>query len=46
VIPTYAITADPSNRGTTGQRGFFTDQSGVIRFDATTTATVASTPIS
>ncbi len=46
VIPTYAITADPSNRGTTGQRGFFTDQSGVIRFNATTTATVASTPIS
>src|SRR5262250_2319097 len=30
-IPTYTITADPVNRGTTGQRGFFTDQSGVIR---------------
>jgi type IV pilus assembly protein PilA len=43
---TYEITADPVQRGTTGQRGFFTDQSGVIRADATGTATVASPPIS
>ena len=46
VIPTYTIVADPVNRGTTGQRGFFTDQSGVIRFNATATADVNSTPIS
>jgi prepilin-type N-terminal cleavage/methylation domain-containing protein len=46
VIPTYTIVANPANRGTTGQRGFFTDQSGVIRADPTATATVASTPIS
>jgi len=46
VIPTYTITADPVNRGTTGQRGFFTDQSGVIRANPTGTATVASLPIS
>ena len=45
-IPTYTITADPVNRGTTGQRGFFTDQSGVIRADPGATATVASPPIS
>ena len=42
----YAMTAEPTSRGTTGQRGFFTDQTGVIRANATTTATVASTPIS
>src|SRR5208283_2460354 len=34
----YTLTADPVTRGTTGQRGFFSDQSGVIRADATTTA--------
>jgi len=41
----YTITADPVNRGTSGQRGFFTDQSGVIRYDPTTTATSASAPL-
>jgi type IV pilus assembly protein PilA len=46
VIPTYTVTADPVNRGTTGQRGFFTDQSGVIRANPTATATAASPPIS
>jgi prepilin-type N-terminal cleavage/methylation domain-containing protein len=45
-IPTYTITADPVNRGTTGQRGFFTDQSGVIRANPTGTADVNSTPLS
>ena len=45
VVTTYTIVATPSNTST-GQRKFFTDQSGVIR--ATTdgsTPTVASTPI-
>jgi len=42
----YNITASPVTTGTTGQRSFYTDQSGVIRADATGTATVASTPIS
>jgi type IV pilus assembly protein PilA len=46
VIPTYTLNGDPINVGTTGQRHFFTDQSGVIRFDAAAPATVASTPIS
>jgi type IV pilus assembly protein PilA len=46
VIPTYTLNADPVNVGTTGQRHFFTDQSGVIRFNANAVATVASTPIS
>ena len=42
----YTINADPVTRGTTGQRSFFSDQSGVIRADATTTASATSTPIS
>jgi prepilin-type N-terminal cleavage/methylation domain-containing protein len=46
VIPTYTLNADPVNVGTTGQRHFFTDQSGVIRFNPNAVATVASTPIS
>jgi prepilin-type N-terminal cleavage/methylation domain-containing protein len=41
----YTITAVPSNVGTTGQRQFFTDQSGVIRANPSGAATVASTPI-
>jgi hypothetical protein len=32
-------------RGTTGQRGFFTNQSGVIRFDPVGTANVGSLPL-
>jgi type IV pilus assembly protein PilA len=46
VIPTYTLNGDPLNVGTTGQRHFFTDQSGVIRFNAVAVATVASLPIS
>jgi type IV pilus assembly protein PilA len=42
----YSITAAPTTSGVTGQRGFFTDQSGVIRANSGGTATVASTPIS
>jgi type IV pilus assembly protein PilA len=30
----FEIHADPSTRGTTGQRSFFADQSGVIRYEA------------
>ena len=45
-ILAYTITAAPVTLGTTGQRGFYTDQSVVIRGDATGTASVSSTPIS
>lgn len=45
-VNAYTIVAEPSNRGTTGQRGFFTDQSGVIRANPTAAADVNSTPIS
>ena len=42
----YTITSQPTSPGTTGQRYFFTDQSGVIRADPAAAATVTSTPIS
>jgi type IV pilus assembly protein PilA len=43
---TYTLTATPIAAGQTGQRMFFTDQSGVIRANVTGAgATVASTPI-
>ena len=41
----YTINGDPANRGTTGQRSFFTDQTGVIRYGLTGVASVASSPI-
>jgi type IV pilus assembly protein PilA len=45
IVTTYTILAVPSNTST-GQRKFFTDQSGVIRATTDgTTPTVASTPI-
>ena len=42
----YSITAVPSTPGRTGQRQFYTDQSGVIRANKGTAADVTSTPIS
>jgi type IV pilus assembly protein PilA len=42
---TYTINADPITINQTGLRGFFTDQSGVIRFDPNAPATVTSTPL-
>ena len=44
-IQTYTITADPLNRGVTGERGFFTNESFVIRFDPSATATASSPPL-
>jgi type IV pilus assembly protein PilA len=45
-ILSYTLNANPLKVGTTGQRGFFTNQTGVIRADPTTAATATSTPIS
>jgi type IV pilus assembly protein PilA len=42
---TYGMTGLPSNAGSTGQRGFFTDQTGVIRYAITGVADVTSSPI-
>jgi type IV pilus assembly protein PilA len=42
----YSITAAPSTAGVTGQRYFFTNQSGVIRANTAGAADSSSTPIS
>jgi type IV pilus assembly protein PilA len=44
-VLSYTITATPVSPGITGQRGFFTNQTGVIRVDSAGTATASSTPI-
>ena len=41
----YSLTAQPVTPGTTGQRYFYTDQTGVIRFNATGAATATSAPL-
>ena len=43
-ILAYTLTAIPTSVGVTGQRQFFTDQSGVIRANANGAANVNSTP--
>lgn len=45
-IQVYSITSAPITVGGTGQRYFFTDQSGVIRANASGVANINSTPIS
>ena len=42
---TYTATAVPVAVGSSGQRRFFTDESGVIRFNAGAAATAADAPI-
>jgi type IV pilus assembly protein PilA len=41
--PTYTADGSPVTPGQTGQRGFFSDTSGVIRFDADGTTAAAAT---
>ena len=41
----YTIVADPITRGTSGMRGFFTDQSAVIRGESNATASSTSAPL-
>ena len=41
---TYEVTGDPQN-SQTGQRHFFSDQSGVLRYNVSTTATAADGPL-
>jgi hypothetical protein len=41
----FEVNADPITRGTTGQRSYFTDQTGVIRFNVDGPATNDSPPI-
>lgn len=42
----YSITASPITGNVTGQRYFFTDQSGVIRVNLSTTASSTDNPLS
>ena len=42
---TWTVSGVPTTSGTTGDRGFFADQSGVIRFAASGAANSASSPI-
>lgn len=44
-ILSYTITANPITPGTSGRRGFFTDQSAVIRANMAGPADASSTPI-
>ena len=37
----FTLNGDPAARGSTGQRSFFTDQSGIIRFNPSKPATAA-----
>jgi type IV pilus assembly protein PilA len=46
IINSFSLTADPTTRGTTGQRSFFTDQTFVIRFNSAVTASASDSPIS
>jgi type IV pilus assembly protein PilA len=45
-VVSYTITATPVSPGTTGQRSFFTDQSGTIRASSNGVADVTSAPLS
>ena len=44
-VLSYTITADPIQAGSTGVRHFFTDQSGVIRYNMSGPADAESQPI-
>jgi type IV pilus assembly protein PilA len=44
-IATYALHGDPIARGSSGQRSFFTDQSAVVRSNATAQANGSDNPI-
>jgi type II secretory pathway pseudopilin PulG len=41
----FTVTAEPLTRGTSGQRSFFIDETGVIRFDSSGTASAESQPL-
>ena len=41
----YTVTADPVNRGTTGEAGYYTDSTGVIRVEKDGPATAQSDPL-
>lgn len=44
-VTSYQITSDPLIRGSSGQRSFFTNEPLLIRFNASTAATVSDAPL-
>ncbi len=44
-ISTYTVTASPITPGQTGERFFYTDQSGIIRSNLSSIATVSDAPV-
>ena len=42
---TYSVTGQPNSPGSTGQRGFYTDQTAVIRYAVSGAASVGSSPL-
>ena len=45
VVPSYSISATPVAIGSSGQQGFYTDQSATILFDPSGTASATSSPL-
>ena len=45
VVSTYTLNANPVTAGTTGQRRFFSNQTGVIRYNQTAAAAVTDPPL-
>jgi type IV pilus assembly protein PilA len=44
-VQAYSINADPITPGTTGDKHFYSDQTSVIRYNLSTTASVSDNPI-
>jgi type IV pilus assembly protein PilA len=45
LVTSYTVSGVPVTPGSSGQRGFYTDQTGVLRYAITGAATVASSPL-
>jgi hypothetical protein len=42
---TFAVNANPVTAGTSGQRSFYSDQTGVIRYNQSTAASSTDSPL-
>jgi hypothetical protein len=42
---TFGVNANPVTAGTSGQRSFYSDQTGVIRYNQSTTASSTDSPL-
>jgi prepilin-type N-terminal cleavage/methylation domain-containing protein len=41
----FSLNSDPAQRGSSGQRSFYTDQSGIVRFNPAVAATASDVPV-